>query len=64
MAPSRMRGWVCNLQLLLRLAGDNFLGPIPVGFMITFYSLSFDTPPNLEDQDPVFIFPLKRMAYS
>jgi hypothetical protein len=39
------------------LPAQPFLGPSPAGLMITFYSLRFETPPNLEVQVPVFIPP-------
>jgi hypothetical protein len=54
-APSLTRGRVCNLQCnhsIVRVAQN----PKP------YFTVSSETPPNLEGQVPVFIFPRNRVA--
>jgi hypothetical protein len=43
-------------------SAQSFSGPSPAGLMTVFYCLRFETPPNLEGQVPVFIFPRHRVA--
>jgi hypothetical protein len=43
-ASSLMRGWVCNLLLMLVLTSASCSGPSPTGLKAIFYCLNFETP--------------------
>jgi hypothetical protein len=62
-APSLMRGQVCNLlyNFFWALPEQSLLGRSPTELTAIVYSLIWDSP-NLEGQVPVFISPRNRMA--
>jgi hypothetical protein len=57
-----MRGWVCNLQLLLVLASTVILGSDSRTTLDHILLPQIRDSPNLEGQVPVFISPGKRVA--
>jgi hypothetical protein len=57
-----MRGWVCRLQLLLALASAVILCSESHGTHDHIFLSQNRDSPNLEDQEPVFIFPRNRVA--
>jgi hypothetical protein len=62
-APSLMRGWVCNLlyNCFWALPELSPLGRSPAELMAIFYCLIWDSP-NQQGQVPVFISPRNRVA--
>jgi hypothetical protein len=61
LTSSLTRGWICSLQLLLALASPVILGS-ESRMTRDHILLSIRCSPNLEDQVPVFISPMNRVA--